>query len=272
MSGLSVLSSGRGPDLVLVHGWGLNAAVWDGVLAPLAARWRVHRLELPGHGASGSVGVGGLPTAGAHLADWADRALAALPELTGSAVWIGWSLGGMLALQAAAAQPAGIRAVVCIAAAPRFSAAPDWPEGMSPAALDDFAGALAADYTGTLTRFLALQTRGSTAARETLRQLRDALFTRGEPDPVALGVGLEILRSADVRPRLPISSLPVLFLGGERDTLASAAALRRAAAEIPGARLALIPGAGHAPFLSHPQVFLDHLEPFLEHVRIRTAD
>ena len=49
-------TSGSGPDLVLVHGWGMNAGVWSLLLPALQERFRVTVLELPGHGASPFVG------------------------------------------------------------------------------------------------------------------------------------------------------------------------------------------------------------------------
>ena len=46
---LRVETSGAGPDLVLLHGWGLGAGAWDCVLPALAERFRVHRVSLPGY-------------------------------------------------------------------------------------------------------------------------------------------------------------------------------------------------------------------------------
>ena len=43
---------GAGPDLVLLHGWGLHAGVWESTAAELAKSWRVTLVDLPGHGRS----------------------------------------------------------------------------------------------------------------------------------------------------------------------------------------------------------------------------
>lgn len=226
--------------LVLVHGWGMNAAVWSG-LGDLAGR-KPHPLELPGHGQ--------MPYAPHHrdLGDWAVACLARAPE---KAVWMGWSLGGMVALQAALMAPQRVSALVLLNSTPRFVQAADWSCAMPEATLTQFHDALLADPAATLERFLALQVKGSEDARETLRLLKGELAERPVPDPAALAVGLDLLREEDLRGPLPDIQCPTLWLFGERDTLVPAAAAERIEIQMPDARTAIIPGAAHAPFLSH---------------------
>ena len=76
--GLYVESNGSGPDLVLLHGWGMNAAVWGGFATELAPHFRLHCVDLPGHGASHAC-------APCTLDELADRLAAALPRRV--AVW-----------------------------------------------------------------------------------------------------------------------------------------------------------------------------------------
>jgi pimeloyl-ACP methyl ester carboxylesterase len=71
------------------------------------------------------------------------------------ALWLGWSLGGLFALQAALTRP-DLRGLVLAASSPRFVAAPDWPRGTPASALAGFADDLRNDYAGTIGRFLAL--------------------------------------------------------------------------------------------------------------------
>lgn len=244
---------GQGPDLVLLHGWGLHGGVWQAVAQALAPRYRLHLVDLPGHGRSG-----GLPDY--TLDAMAAAVAAAVPDGAG---WIGWSLGGRVAL-AAAAQGKAIARLVLVGTTPKFTRGDDWPHAMAAAELQQFADALRGDWEGTLQRFLAIQARGSQRAREELRLLREGLFAHGAPQPPALAGGLDILRSADLRATLPAIRQPALVLHGSRDTLAPPAAAEYLAAHLPHARLALIDGAGHAPFLSHPDAFLAELEAFLD--------
>jgi pimeloyl-[acyl-carrier protein] methyl ester esterase len=114
-----------------------------------------------------------------------------------------------------------------------------------------FHDSLIAEPAGTLERFLSLQVRGSEAARETLRTLRQEIARRPPPDPTALALGLDLLRGGDLRARLCEIRCPTLWLFGQHDTLVPAAVAEGIAALLPEARLRVIPGAGHAPMLSH---------------------
>jgi pimeloyl-[acyl-carrier protein] methyl ester esterase len=169
----------------------------------------------------------------------------------------------MLALRAAQQAPERIARLALVASSPRFVQAPDWPHAIPASVLAQFLDGLQADYRATLNRFLALQVRGSEEAGGTLRELRSLLFAHGEPDPAALAAGLAILRDADLRPGLDSLALPLRFIMGARDTLMPLAAARACTAELPAAELKVIAGAGHAPFLSHRDAFLEALLPFL---------
>jgi len=241
---LSVLRQGSGSELVLLHGWGMNAAIWEGLPAALTTGRRQWRLELPGHGASPFDPHHQDPTT------WVETCLAAAPE---RAVWVGWSLGGLLALEAALRVPERIRALILLTATPRFVRAPDWPAAVEVGTMGQFHAALLTDPARTLDRFLALQVRGSKSARDNLRTLRRELARRPEPVPAALALGLGLLRTGDLREEIGTLACPTLWLFGQRDTLVPAAVSTDIARLLPQARCRVIDGAAHAPFLSHPE-------------------
>lgn len=251
---IHVETSGQGPDLVLLHGWGLHGGIWQSSVPLLEPHYRLHRVDLPGHGRSPALACD------YTLENVAKTVMQAVPA---NASWLGWSLGGRVALSAAA-QGAAIKHLVLVGSNPCFTQRSDWPHAMPAGELEQFASALRDDWQGTLQRFLAIQARGSTRARDELRALRQDLFAHGEPQPEALAGGLEILRSADLRALLPAIEQSTLVLHGDRDTLAPLAAAEYTAAHLPHGRLQVIAGAGHAPFLSHPDEFIARLREFLD--------
>jgi len=251
---LHVETRGAGPDLVLLHGWALHGGMWGPWLDRLENQARLHVVDLPGHGrshwAAGTRGIDGL-------------ARAVLPHVPSGAIVLGWSLGGMLALELARRHPRHLRALILMATTPKFLAGPDWEHGLAPAVLDEFTHGLAQDYRRTVQNFLALQTRGDEHALATLRMLRSKLASHGEPDERALAAGLVVLRNADLRDALPRIALPALVVAGEHDRLTPPGAGRELAAQLPMARYRLIERSGHAPFLSHPDAVLAEVHGFL---------
>lgn len=253
-STLYIETQGAGPDLVLLHGWGLHGGVWDRLLPRLTDDFRVTRVDLPGHGKSYEIPMP------ANLAEAARLVFASVPA---GATWLGWSLGGLIALRAALDVPHMLRALILANTTPRFITATDWPEAMPPEQLQEFATGLGRDYRETLLRFLSLQVRGDDSARASLRQLRDALFARGKPETAALAAGLEFLRVNDLRSELGRVRTPTLAIAGGYDRLTPPAAGKALAERIPSARYALIPKSAHAPFISHPEEFTALLMAFM---------
>jgi pimeloyl-[acyl-carrier protein] methyl ester esterase len=259
VSALNFEVRGGGRDLVLLHGWGLNLRVWDGLAGALAQRFRVIAIDLPGHGKSDWDGRASTPAAQA----W--RVHETLAPLTQRYALLGWSLGGQVALDLTAAMPAGVERLALVATTPKFLAAAGWRCGTAPALLRKLEKQLQADCGRTVREFLALQVRGSaprTAAR-VLATLRHALAVHGAACPEALARGLERLREGDLRPALPLVCVPALVIAGRLDRITRAAAGRALAAALPQARYVEFARAAHAPFLSSPERFAQLLREFL---------
>ena len=254
---LHIEVQGRGAPLVLLHGWAMHGGVFAPLVARLADRFELHVVDLPGHGRSRDSAVALEP----------DAVVDAIAARVPVAPWLGWSLGGMFALRAAATRPARVPALVMVCSAPRFvrdvagaaavAATRDGGTaaanryGMSPEIFAGFARGLRDDYHGTLERFIALEAFGSDDARGELRALRAEVFARGEPPAAALAQGLDLLRTVDQRPLLPALGVPSLWIAGRRDRVVDPRAMRAAAAQAPGAGFVEVEHGGHAPFLTH---------------------
>jgi len=229
---------GDGPDLVMIHGWAMHSGIFAPLTRELRKGYRLHLVDLPGHGASRGCNLPCDPQV------CAQALIARLPP----ALWLGWSLGGLVSLHAALAEPQRVRALVQIAATPCFVARDDWPYGLARAALTEFAAGLEQNFRAVVMRFLALEAMGSEHADSELRELKTHVFERGEPEMAALRQGLKALEQTDMRKRLVELRMPSLWIAGRRDRLVPAAAMQWAAGQNPRARFEQLP-SGHAPFI-----------------------
>ena len=237
---LHVETTGEGPDVVLLHGWGMHAGIWDGIARELARSFRVHAVDLPGYGASAAC----TPYT---LGRIAQELVANLPSRCHAC---GWSLGGEVALAWARCAPRQVMRLALIATTPCFARRGDWPHAVEADVLHDFAQALATDCDGTLQRFLALQAQGDGQSKQVVRRLRQTLFARGRPGAAVLQQGLEILLGTDLRRELHLIGQPALVVHGDRDGLTPPAAGEYLGRMLPNARRVVMAGAAHAPFVS----------------------
>lgn len=253
--GLYSHTAGQGAEVVLLHGWGMHSGVWEDVTEALLDDYRITLVDLPGHGYSRLSET-------SHTLTELSQAVADLAPP--KAIWIGWSLGGLIAQRVALDRPNQIARLVLVASSPCFVGRPDWPHGVDYAVLHAFAENLSRDYRATLKRFLALEVHGSEHEYQQLRLLREMIFQHGEPDSAALRDGLTILETQDLRGEFPAIACPTLLLMGKRDNLVPVSAGPAMQGLLPNGRLHVFEGAAHAPFFSHLPEFIQQLRGFLD--------
>lgn len=231
---------GEGPDLVLLHGWAMHGGVWGEFIDQLIPHARVHIVDLPGHG-------GSAPMAPYTVENLMAAIAAQVPQ---HAMWVGWSLGGMVAV--AAAHRGHASRLGLMASSPCFAQRADWPCAMAEPVLQGFMAALQQDASATVQRFLALQALGSPAAREHVATLKTRLAQWPQPSAAQLGAGLSLLQTEDWRSVLPTLQLPIALIYGARDTLVPVAVADYLSAVWPHATRTVLAQSAHAPFMTHP--------------------
>lgn len=228
--------------LVFLHGWGLSPSVWSGLRAHLSGFPDIHAPWLPGHG----------PAEAAHgpeLADWTDLLV---PDLPDGALVVGWSLGGLIALDLARRHSRKVARLALIGTTPRFVAAGDWPHGLAAETVQGFRDDFAQEPAAALRRFVALQTLGDVRRKAVALALSEALPAVGSENAAALSEGLRLLAETDLRSAVGAISQPVRLLHGEGDALMPPDAAAWLADRLPQGRLTVFTDCGHAPFLSRP--------------------
>lgn len=252
MNAIHVESLGSGPDLVLLHGWAMHSGIWGGVRDQLAQQYRLHLVDLPGHGLSPACEPGTLEQIVALISD-------ILPE---NCMIGGWSLGGQIAVELALREPYRIHKLILISTTPCFARRDDWDWGMDHRLLLLFMENLKKNYATTINRFLTLQMSGDRDIAGVLKQLRQHFFQRNEPDHIALKRGLEILQTNDFRKKLKEIKQPVLLLHGDNDVITDPSAARWMHQQLLHSKLVMFPHCGHAPFLSAPDQFITCINEF----------
>lgn len=236
--------------LVLIHGWGFNGSVWDGLLPQLQQHFEVIVVDLPGYRQRPLVEPRTLSALAQDVAQ----------QTPGAAVWLGWSLGGQVALQAALEMPQRVSRLILVGSTPRFVQESGWRAAIKQKVLDDFGAELIYSRNTAIGRFVTLQMLGVEGGRARSQVLKQGLAQA--PQPGTLELGLEILNSTDFRDRLSMIKQPAHWIMGERDQLVPVAAGEEAAAAMPQGSCSVVEGAGHAPFLSHGDQFVREVVHF----------
>lgn len=220
------------PTLLLIHGWGFGPAVWRPLCDCLGRHGHtVLTPALPGYA--------GEP-AGEPL-----QRLGALLEGERRVIVIGWSLGGLLAIELALKWPERITALGLIAALPRFGRSPDWSAGWSAAALAAVRARLDRDAAAAR-RYIAALAADGDRSRTAVRQ---GLLATSAAGAATLRAGLDYLACADRRADFACLRQPVAVWLGAADAVLGTDCAPAVRDLRPEARVTTLAGSGHAPLL-----------------------
>lgn len=226
-------------NLILLHGWGVDARVWQ----PLTPYWpegvRITAPNWPGYQRQPAL---------ADPNDLAATAIAMAASLPQDSVWVGWSLGGLLAVAMTEHLPPP-RGIILLGAGAQFCS----PDGVTPQALAEFTSAFERSPAAAWRHFLRWQSSGEPEPREALKRLHALLGKTPPADTATLAAGLGWLETLDNRARLNAPPCRVAALVGENDPfLGQPPLLHQRSSE-------QLAHAGHCPMVSRPAALAEAL-------------
>jgi pimeloyl-[acyl-carrier protein] methyl ester esterase len=227
--------------LVFFHGWGASGRVWERQAAAFGQRVTVLT-----------------PTIPVWEAGWFADMLREMPHK--DCLLVGWSLGGMLLLEALSRltdpSPGGL---VLVGVPAVFTRRPDYPWGQPPAMVRAMRRTLTVNPQPVLAAFADQCLAPGEAAL--VPQAREAFAAPA--DAASLAAGLDYLLTQDLRTLLPGLPAGAVIIQGQEDRIVPPGQGRFLEEQLSGARLNLLPGAGHLPFLTQPAPFNRILETCL---------
>lgn len=237
---LHVERRGRGRPTVWIHGWSAEIGVWRSF--PDVPGREAILVDMPGHGRS------------PWTADWTLASLArgVLALLDAPADFVGWSMGGVLSLACALERPERVRSVAVLAMS-NFG-------GERAVRMRD---SLAKDKLRALAEFYKVVWSEADRRTPGFEELQKELARKRRLPSTEAMVGIYDGFLAGI-PKLALESVrcPVVVAHGTADGVAPIERARDIVARIPGARLVPVPGAGHVPFLTFPEICRGILDDF----------
>ncbi len=256
----------KGKNIIFLHGWASGPHVWLQQVSFFKDKYSVYTPALLGY--SGRE----LPAGNKELKDLGvfdcmvedicdfivDRGLRDI-------CLVGWSLGGMVSLKIASKMSDRISRLVLIGSAHRFIQSQDFECGISQKVVEKIYSRMDTDFKSTLEWFYSFCFSSHERSRNESNNIIKLLGDLISPlDKDVLLAGLKALMYVDLECLLEEVRMPTLIIHGRDDKVCPAPAADFLMNSLPDARLNIIEGAGHAPFLTQPGAVNNLIEDFIK--------
>lgn len=241
--------------LIALHGWGMNASVWQPIAPLLADEIDFLSLNLPGYGGTKALSAMTMDATVDWLAD----------QFDGKCHLLGWSMGGLVAQAFCHKYHDRVESITLLASTPGFVQRDNWEHGLQGPVLKKFISDLAENQITTIRRFIALQFMGESGTAKLQKELR-AQVVQQLPDTASLNLGLQWLLNCDYRER--VGQLPPQhWIFGGLDRLIPVSVGSEIKALVPTAKISYIDECAHAPFLTQTEAFTEILLEFIQQLK-----
>ena len=249
---------GSGPAIVLIHGWCMSSAVWQFQLESLSRSFRVIAPDLRGHGRSA-------PSSDGYCFDDYASDIAALFQRLDlkDVLLVGWSLGAQIVLQSFKQLRNQVAGVGLVSGTPRFTAVEDFPWALASIEADGMAAKLRRNTARALEGFVGRMFSAGEFGDPVLSTRIRTLLTSIPTTETCIALqSLHALVVADMRSILSDIDMPALIINGDQDVICLPGASAYMAQIIVNSQHIVMPGCGHAPFLTQSLGFDKALTDF----------
>jgi len=239
-----------GPAVIFANSLGTDYRLWNGVIAHLPKTLRIIRYDKRGHGLSDA------PDAPYFMGDLVGDAAALLDALdVKNSLFVGLSIGGMIAQGVAAERPDLVRAMVLSNTGAKIGTTQMWDKRIGRV----HHGGVDAIQRGTLTRWFSYYFHNNRKAElAAWRNMLSRTSVEGYTGCCAAISGTDLF---DSTARL---TLPTLGIAGAEDDSTPPDLVRETTELVPGSIFKLMRGVGHLPCVEAPQAYAELLMEFMK--------
>ncbi|WP_075434155.1 alpha/beta fold hydrolase [Buchnera aphidicola] len=241
-------------NIVFFHGWGIYSIVWKNIVNLLKPYFTLHLIDLPGFGKSIYYPIMTFKQLSQYL----------LKKTKNKVIWLGWSMGGLIAHYLGYYFPNQTLAVIYVTSSPYFIREKKWP-GTTIDTLNVMKKNILFNYEEFFKQFIILHALNS-QQKDVLNVKKKYLFLKKYPNPKkkSIEVGYQWLTKTDQRNQKLSHHIPILRIYGALDNLVPIQTCYHANLLWPHSNYYIIAHARHAPFLSHPHAFCNIINKFIQ--------
>jgi pimeloyl-ACP methyl ester carboxylesterase len=237
------LPKDKGQAVLFIHGAGGNGHAWVNILNRLSGDHSPVAIDLPAHGRSGGLVAA---TSVEAYCDIVDKFI----EVTQfkPCVLVGHSMGGAIALTYALKSPGKLTGIVLSSTGARLRVLPDTLDMWKQASMG---------------RAVNAYTRTAYSEKTSMDIVRQGWMEQRKTDPRVRHGDFQVCDRFDLMQQIKDIAVPTLVLCGTDDVVTPPKYAQYLQANIPGARLVMLPDAGHAAYAEQPEAMAKALAAFL---------
>ncbi|CAL4325131.1 Pimeloyl-[acyl-carrier protein] methyl ester esterase [Buchnera aphidicola (Thelaxes suberi)] len=242
-------------NLILIHGWGYNSNIWFKINQILNKNFLIHLVDLPGYGNNNNI-------QSANIYDTIDILYYNLPT---NAIWVGWSIGGLIISKLAIIYPNCIAGIINITSSPCFIKKPQWP-GITIKKLNDLYQNMQKNYFNSINNFLKLQIKDNLYLKKYEKKtLNKIIYKHFPPSYITIKNNMKIIQETDIREDINKIKIPIMYIFGDIDPIIPNNIKNILITKF-NKKSFIIKNCGHMPFLSHYHILCKYILFFKKNI------